>query len=160
MRETMTPVAVGRLLAALVETLLPGDAGWPSGATVGVQAALATRLIEEKGEDALETLLAALQPGAAALLGGAAAARVDAVAAWEARDGALFGWVRDAAYMAYYESPVVALAIAAHGHQYRLRPHVAGYKLPRFDPATDTPRHGRGRYVPTDAVARVAGALP
>jgi hypothetical protein len=30
-----------------------------------------------------------------------------------------------------------------------------GYAVGRFDPATDTPRHGRGGYVHTDEVRRV-----
>ncbi len=156
MSEALTPVDVARLLAALVDTLLPGDDGWPSGATVGVQAQLAPRLVQERGEDALDRVVDALRDAAPALLGPDEAARVAAVAAWEARDKDLFGFVRDAAYMAYYESPVVVQAINAHGHRYRLVSHVVGYKLPRFDVARDTPTHGRGRYIPTDAVTRVA----
>lgn len=151
----MTEVEAARLVAALVDTLLPGDAGWPSGATVGVQAMLAARLVQERGADAFDTLVEALRPDAAALLAGDEAARVAAVAAWEARDNDLFGFVRDAAYMAYYESPAVVLAINAHGHPYKLVPHVAGYKLPRFDPARDAPKHRRGHWIATDAVARV-----
>jgi hypothetical protein len=151
----MNPVEVARLLAALVDTLLPGDAGWPSGATVGVQSVLATRLVQERGEDALGKVVEALRPGAPALLSGDEAARVAAVAAWEAGDRELFGWVRDAVYNAYYESPAVVLAINAHGHPYKLIPHVVGYKLPRFDLEHDTPRHGRGAWIATGAVARV-----
>jgi hypothetical protein len=64
--------------------------------------------------------------------------------------------VRDAAYMAYYESPIVVQAINAHGHLYRLLPHVVGYKLPRYDLERDAPKHARGRWIPTDAVTRVA----
>lgn len=144
-----------RLLAALVDVLLPGDTGWPGGATVGVQAVLAARLVQERGDDAVDSVLDALRDDAPALLGGDEAARVAAVAAWEARDKDLFGWVRDAAYMAYYESPLVVRAINAHGHPYKLISHVTGYKLPRFDPARDAPRHGRGWYLATDAVRRV-----
>jgi hypothetical protein len=151
----MTPVETARLLACLVETLLPGDDGWPSGSQVGVQSALATRLVQERGEDAIDTLLRSLGPGAAALLADEEAARVAAVAAWEAREKDLFGFVRDAVYMAYYEHPVVVMAINAHGHHYKLIPHVTGYKLPRFDLARETPRHGRGTWIPTDAVRRV-----
>lgn len=151
----MTPMDTTRLLAALVETLLPGDASWPSGAVTGVQSVLATRLVQERGEDALGKLVTALHPDAEALLSGDEAARVAAVAAWEARDGELFGWVLEAAYIAYYESPAVVLAINAHGHPYKLVPHVTGYKLPRFEPEHDAPRHGRGFWVPTDAVKRV-----
>jgi hypothetical protein len=154
--DSLGAVDTARLLAALVDTLLPGDAGWPSASVVGVQAVLAARLAQERGEDALDDVVDALRGDAAALLGGDEAARVAAVAAWETRDRALFGWVRDAAYMAYYESPVVVRAINADGSPYKLVAHVTGYKLPRFDLARDTPRHGRGRYIPTGAVRRVA----
>lgn len=145
------PVLDASLLAALVATLLPGADGWPGGAAVGAQFALATRLVEQRGEAALEQVLAVLRGDADRLL------RHDeaAVAAWEARDPKLFGWVRDAAFMAYYESPLVASAINAHGHPYQLRPHIAGYKLPRFDPDRDTPTHRRGRYIATADVVRV-----
>ena len=151
----MDATETAKLLAALVETLLPGDAGWPSGAAVGVQSALATRLVQERGDDALDKLVTALGDDATALLSGDEAARVAAVAAWEARDAEFFGWVRDAAFMAYYESPIVVQAINAHGHPYKLVPHITGYELPRFERERDTPRHGRGGWIATDAVARV-----
>lgn len=151
----MDAVEAARLLAALVDTLLPGDDGWPAGATVGVQAVLATRLAQDRGAGAVETVIDALRADAAALLGDDVAAREAAVAGWEARDRTLFGWVRDAAFSAYYESPLVALAIAAHGHPYKLLPHVTGYKLARFDPQRDMPTHGRGAWIATDAVVRV-----
>jgi hypothetical protein len=150
------PVLAARLLAALVDTLIPGDAGWPSAATVGVQGELAARLVRERGEDGLAAVIAALQPASGALLGSDEAARVASVAAWEAGDRELFGWVRDAAYFAYYESPVVVAAINAHGHEYSLVPHVAGYDVPKFDRERDTPRHQRGGWIATDQVRRVA----
>jgi hypothetical protein len=156
MTDTTNAVDAAGLLAALVDTLIPGAAGWPAAATVGVQSMLASRLVQGRGDDALDTLLAALRPHAPALLSADEDARVAAVAAWEAGDAELFGWVRDAVYMAYYESPVVVLAINAHGHAYKLRPHVTGYKLPRFDAARDRPQHGRGTWTPTDSVKRVA----
>jgi hypothetical protein len=67
----------------------------------------------------------------------------------------LFGWVRDAAYIAYYENPFVAEAIVLTGHPYELHPHIKGYPVHRFDLARDTPRHGRGRYTKTADVRRV-----
>jgi hypothetical protein len=67
----------------------------------------------------------------------------------------LFGWVRDATYIAYYENPFVAEAIVLSGHPYELRPHIKGYPVRRFDLARDTPRHGRGRYTKTSDVRRV-----
>jgi hypothetical protein len=151
----MSPFEMARLLAALVQTLLPGDSGWPSGTMVGVQALLATRLIQERGEDALETLVAALGDDVGALLSDDEEGRVAAVSSWEKRDKDLFGFVRDAAFMAYYESPVVVAAINAHGHPYRLVPHITGYGLPPFDLERDRPRHGRGAWIPTNAIKRI-----
>jgi hypothetical protein len=57
--------------------------------------------------------------------------------------------------MAYYESPLVVQAINAHGHPYKLVPHSTGFDMGRFDPEQDAPRHGRGGWLPTDAVRRV-----
>jgi hypothetical protein len=150
------PVEATRLFAALVDTLLPGTDNWPSGATVGVQAELARRLLQQRGEDVLTQVIDVLRADAAALLSNDEAARVAAVAAWEARDKDLFGWIRDAVYHTYYESPFVVQAINRHGHSYKLVPHLTGYGLPRFDPQRDTPRHGRGGWIPTAAVTRVA----
>ena len=82
-------------------------------------------------------------------------ARVEVVKKFEQREPELFGWLRDAAYVAYYENPFVAEVINAKGHRYELRPHVKGYPLPPFDLARDAPRHGRGRYTPTEQVRRV-----
>lgn len=156
MTATMGATAAARLLAALVDTLVPGDAGWPSASDVGVQSALASRLVQERGEDTLTEVIDALRPAAAALLSSDENARVAAVAGWEAHDKDLFGWVRDAVYFAYYESPIVVQAINARGSPYKLVPHIEGYRLPPFDPARDTPQHGRGGFTPTDAVQRVS----
>lgn len=156
MANTLGAVDGARLLAAVVGTLIPGDASWPDACVVGVQFEVAARLVEQHGEDALDQVIEVLRPDWDALLSGDEAARIAAVAGWELRDKDQFTRVREATYLAYYESPFVVQAINAHGHLYKLRPHVTGYKLPRFDPARDTPRHGRGAWTPTDAVHRVA----
>jgi hypothetical protein len=150
------PVEAARLLAALVETLLPGAASWPSGGAVGVQAELANRILQHRGEAVLAEVIGALRANAAALLSDDETVRTASVAQWEANDPDLFGWVRDAAYHAYYENPFVVQAINLQGHPYKLVPHLTGYRLPRFDLQRDTPRHGRGGWIPTDAVRRVA----
>jgi len=143
------------LLADLVEVLLPGDGAWPSGRDAGVQHLLANRLIEERGRAALPTLAKALRAAGGPLRGLDETARVAVVQRLEAAEPQLFGWVRDAAYVAYYENPFVADAINQHGLRYELRPHIKGYPLPRFDLARDAPKHGRGRYIKTADVRRV-----
>jgi hypothetical protein len=137
------------VLAALVEVLLPGDADFPGGGAVGVQAKLAERLIDHAGAAALEQVLDAM----AGL--GNATDREASVRAFEAAEPALFAVVRTICFTAYYESPFVHEAIRALGFAYNATPLPKGYGLKRFDPETDAPRHGRGHYVPTEAVGRV-----
>ena len=147
--------AAARLLADLVDLLLPGGGDWPSGATVGAQSALAMRLVEERGEGDLAKLAQAILRAGGPLAEQPEERRIAIVQAFEAAEPELFGWVRDAAYYAYYESPYVVAVINAQGHPYRLRPHVKGYPLQRFDPARDAPTHGRGRWLATGAVRPV-----
>jgi hypothetical protein len=140
------------VLAALVEVLLPGDALFASATEVGVQAKLADRLADQSGEAALDRLIKALSGLAEAAPG---AERHRLVAAFEAGEPALFATVRAICFTAYYESPFVQEAIRSLGFAYNAAPLPKGYGLKRFDPATDKPTHGRGRYVPTDEVRRV-----
>jgi Gluconate 2-dehydrogenase subunit 3 len=153
--DGITSAASCALLADLIEVLLPGDESWPSARAVGVQAFVAVRLLEERGKAAFPKLISALLAAGGPFDGLDEAARINVVKNFEQREPELFGWLRDAAYVAYYENPFVAEVINAKGHRYDLRPHIKGYPLPRFDPARDAPRHGRGRYTPTDQVRRV-----
>ena len=153
--EGMTPAASSALLADLVDVLLPGDESWPPARVVGVQAFVAVRLLEERGKAAFPKLVSALLAAGGPLDGLDETARVGVIRTFEQQEPDLFGWLRDAAYVAYYENPFVAEVINAKGHRYELRPHVKGYPLRRFDPARDTPRHGRGRYIPTEEVRPV-----
>ena len=153
--DRLTPSSSCALLADFIDVLLPGDGAWPSARSVGVQAYVAVRLLEERGKVALPGVMKALLDAGGPLEGLDEAARIDVVKRFEAAEPAVFGWLRDAAYVAYYENPFVAEVINAKGCPYELRPHIKGYPLPRFDPARDAPRHGRGRYVPTDQVRRV-----
>jgi hypothetical protein len=137
------------VLATLVEVLLPGDADFPGGGAVGVQAKLAERLIDHAGAAALEQVL----DGMAGL--GEAADREAVVKTFEAAEPQLFSTVRAICFTAYYESPFVHEAIRSLGFAYNATPLPKGYGLKRFDPETDAPRHGRGYYLPTEAVTRV-----
>lgn len=152
---TPSSAVAARLLADLVDLLLPGEGDWPSGATIGVQSTLAIHLVEERGEADLTRLAQAILSAGGPFAGQPEERRIAIVQALEAAEPELFGWVRDAAYYAYYESPYVVAVINAQGHPYRLRPHVKGYPLQRFDPARDAPTHGRGRWLPTGEVRPV-----
>ncbi|MAQ83088.1 hypothetical protein [Psychromarinibacter halotolerans] len=142
-------------LAAFVDELLPGGNGWPKASVVGIQFPLVERLIEQNGEPALTALAQTLNKIGAPWAGMEPAERVEAVKSLEASDPGRFGWLRDAAFQAYYESPVIVMLIDANGTPYKIRPHLSGYDLPKFDRATQTPRHNRGHYIPTDQVKPV-----
>jgi hypothetical protein len=149
------PAEAAALLADLVDVLIPGEGAWPSAATVGVQALLATRLFEDLGRGHFARLATAILAAGGPLRDHGEEERVAIVARFEAAEPALFNWIRDAAYIAYYESPFVAAVINAQGHPYDLRPHIKGYPLAPFDIERQTPRHGRGHYVATQDVRRV-----
>lgn len=143
------------LVRDFVDVLLPGSEDWPSAGTLGVQAVVMMRLAEAEGEDAPAKLGASLLSAGAPFEGKDAEARADVVRAFEKAEPKRFVWLHDATVLAYYESPIVVRLIDAAGHPYRLRPHLKGYALPRFDQESQTPRHGRGHYVPTAEVRAV-----
>ena len=145
------PRCRARIVEALVTVLLPGDELFPSGAEAGVQTKLVERLADLEGEAALDRVIEAV----AELAATAEEQRRAVVEAFEAGEPALFGRVRDLAYLAYYENPFVQDAIRSLGFSYNATPLPKGYGLRRFDLTNDRPTHGRGHYVPTEAVRRV-----
>jgi hypothetical protein len=153
--DKLGPAGAAVLIADFVDVLIPGERLWPSASSVGVQGQLALRLMEERGKNALPTLVKAIEAAGGPLEKLDEAGRVVVVQRFEEAEPDLFGWVRDAVYIAYYENPFVAEAIVLSGHPYELRPHIKGYPVRPFDPARDTPRHGRGRYTKTSDVSRV-----
>ena len=152
---SLTHKTLAELLRDFVDELLPGNADWPSAGVIGVQGVLVMRLAESEGEDASLRLGEALIAAGAPFAGKDAAARADVVRAFEKAEPKSFGWIYDAVVLSYYESPIVVNLIDAKGHPYRLRPHLKGYALPQFDRPSQTPRHGRGRYLKTDEVVPV-----
>jgi hypothetical protein len=142
-------------LAALVDVLVPGDELFPNASRVGAQGLLATRLRETLGEAVIDRLLETLQNAGGPLAPLEPAARREVAARFESSDTELFLLVRNITYLSYYEQPSVHAAIRALGFVYHAVPLPEGYALPPFDPASETPRHGRGHFVPTDEVKRV-----
>ena len=130
----------------LAATLLPGGAGFPAAADTAMAGTLLQRL-RKADADFPGKLLAALR--------GPPEDWTQAASRLEAVEPALFTVLRREAYLAYYEQPAVIAAIRALGHPYNDAPLPDGYPVPPFDPAQDTPRHGRGRWVDSDAVHRV-----
>ncbi len=108
-------------LSAVLATLLPGEAPWPSGAVV--VNAVASAL--DGGTD-LAALLAALPAGFAA--GDEAA-----LAQVEQDHAALFERIVTVAYLAYYTEPAVrAVLERVSGYEAR-PPQPSGYDLAAFD---------------------------
>jgi len=136
-------------LLRLAGTLLPGGAGFPPFADTDAGPLLLRRL----GAGEAARLLDAL--GARGALPDQPAAWVAAASRLEAVEPELFTGFRRQAYLAYYEQPGVIAAIRALGHPYNDAPLPDGYPDRAFDPARDTPRHGRGRWIDTDDVRPV-----
>ncbi len=156
-----TDVAVE--LAALVDTLLPGGAGFPSAVSVGAHGLVAGRLRQRLGVDGLARLAETLVSCGGPIGDKSTAERQAIVARFAEEHAGLFGDVRMAAYLSYYENPAVVDAVRGLGRAYNDAPQPAGYVLPAFDgaDALQAPTHGRGHYVATKDVQRVElGALP
>lgn len=119
----------GRMIGALLDTLLPGDADFPAASATDLGARLLAhdRFGPTPGPvtDRLPADFADLAPPA----------RVAAVAAAEAADPAAFAALMTGVYSLYYTHPLVAAAIqSATGHAAR-PPQPQGHALAPFDPA-------------------------
>lgn len=145
---------LGRSLTLIVDVLIPGGDGWPAASSVGVQHSMLMRLLDNGGDTALASL--------SDLLGKygfderrSACEEIKAVARLETEEPQSFIWLRTVANYAYYEAPSIVSLIDRKGTPYRLMPHRDGYELAPFNEATQSPRHGRGKWVPTDEVKAV-----
>jgi hypothetical protein len=118
-------------LLAFADVLLPGDGLFPKASATGIAA-----------------LLHRIPPATAALATGVSPDKAS-VALLAADHPAAFAEAQKFIYLAYYEQPEVVAAIHAMGITYNPAPLPKGYPLAPFDPAIDTPRHGRGRWVAT-----------
>jgi hypothetical protein len=147
-------VELAVMLRDLVDVLLPGDAEWPSGSAAGTHGMLGARLLETRGEAGVEALDRALRQSSAPFGDRDEAGRIAVVQTLERDFPALFAHVRMIVYVSYYENPAVIRAIRTLGQPYDPLSGPHGYALPPFAIA-DRPTHGRGAWVPTDAVARV-----
>jgi hypothetical protein len=147
--------ALAAELTALVDLLVPGDGEFPPASQVGAQAKLADRLIVMRGEGAVAELIEALDASGGPLARLDEAGRGAVLARLEGERPDYFLQVRNIVYLSYYESPAVHEVIRAMGFTYNAIPLPKGYDVGRFEPATDMPRHQRGRFVPTEEVERV-----
>jgi len=140
--------AAERTIAALVDTLLPGDGDFPPASSVDTH-----ELVLERLDDAERTrITAALGEGFSEL---DASRRVDAVGQLERDDPDRFAALLTTTYLSYYQRPAVAAVIRAQGTPYNDTPLPGGYGLPAFDAAKDAPGHARGGYVETSAITPI-----
>ena len=140
-------------LAPFLDTLLPGDDLFPAATASGMLEATLERL--RRSGDLHERLIAALAGHGWSNPLLPADARRAIVATLEAGEPGLFADVRKIAYLTYYEQASVIAAIRTLGFAYNTTPLPDGYPVEVFDGDTDVPRHGRGRWIATDGVARV-----
>jgi hypothetical protein len=138
-------------LAALVNTMIPGDGEFPPAASVGTHGLVAGRLAKLLGRDGLARLSGHL--GSLIALDGHG--RAAALRRLEQAEPDLFVNLRMAVYLSYYEQPAVTAAVRRLGFAYNDAPLPEGYALDPFDPALDAPKHTRGHYIRTEEVRRV-----
>ncbi|MDX6748710.1 hypothetical protein SH611_02705 [Geminicoccaceae bacterium 1502E] len=138
-------------LAAMVDTLLPGDGIFPPASAAGTVDKLAQRL----GGPARAALLAAIEQCGGPLGPLDPEARRAVVERLERGHRGLFETVLRVAFLGYYGSEPVAAAMRAGGLDYRLTPQPEGYAMQPFDEERDRPRHPRGSYRRTEEVRRV-----
>ena len=119
---------MSRMIGAIMDTLLPGGAGFPSASEAGAPERIMT---EERLLVPLRALADRLPPDFAGM---PSPRRADLLAALEAASPALFSDAVVASYSAYYTRPAVLAVIeAACGYKARA-PQPGGYDVSPFDP--------------------------
>ena len=142
--------------SCLLETLLPGDPPFPAAGGLGIEGVVLERLRRLAGEDAPDRLRQSIIDCGGPLEGRDEVGRTAIVGRLERLRPVLFEALIKAAYLTYYGRVEVEAAFRASGlEDYARAPQPRGYALEPFDPDRDTPRHGRGAYVATEAVQRV-----
>lgn len=141
-----------KVLLGLMDTLLPGGAGFPVASATGMIQQVVTRLCLVD-VNLLKRLAAMFAAGGRVPLD--ESGWRDAASRLEVLEPKMFDEVRKYTYLTYYEQPLVIEAIRALGFHYNDAPLPAGYPNEPFEHARDVPRYARGRWIPTDAVQRV-----
>ena len=143
-----------KLLAKVVDALIPGDGTFPCASAVGIHRTVAIRAHEAAGPNFATPLAGAFEGEWQTLDDEAVCARLSAM---EQAFPDEFAALLTAAYIAYYESFEVRNVLRALGFTYNDRPQPSGYDLAAFDPANklENPPHQRGHFVETDKVAPV-----
>uniref|UniRef100_A0A7C5VW70 Gluconate 2-dehydrogenase subunit 3 family protein n=1 Tax=Thermomicrobium roseum TaxID=500 RepID=A0A7C5VW70_THERO len=159
MRQSgLDPLLLATELAALIDTLIPGDTLFPSASRAGAVGLVFDRLRTLEGETFVDALLQQCHEwsGGRALTELSAAERVELVARLERERPEWFQQLRFVTYLSYYQLPPVVRAVRTLGFDYNEAPQPSGYVMEPFDPQQDLPTSPRGAYVPTEAVERVS----
>jgi hypothetical protein len=168
-RVTFTDKQIEILKAASDEIIPPGD-GFPAPSAVGVVEDFIPRYITPRGEEpehfpfvAEAGFKASVDVLGQRFLDSPSAKRVEMLRATERDDPTFFLEMKTLVYYGYYSRPVVTDAIRHNleaGRDYRGAPQPYGYARSIEDwDLTKLPR-GRGRYIPTAEVKRVAVVQP
>ena len=139
-------------IAALMQTALPGGAGFPSAQETGMGPLLAERLRRIE-PDYPRQILAVL--AAQGMVPDSPDAWTETARRLEALEPKLFSEFCKYAYLTYYEQPQVIAAIRVLGFRYNDQPLPDGYPDEPFDLGRDAPRHARGRWLQTHEIGRV-----
>ncbi|MCS7256819.1 MAG: hypothetical protein NZ562_09410 [Thermomicrobium sp.] len=157
-RASLAPGTLASEVAALIDTLVPGDDLFPSASQAGAVGLVFDRLRTLEGEEFVEQVLQELWSwsGGRLLATLDPTERAELVARLEREQPRWFEQVRFVTYLSYYQLPPVVRAVRALGFDYNEAPQPKGYQMDPFDPASDLPTMPRGSYVPTEAVRRVS----
>lgn len=145
-------------VAALIDTLIPGDGDFPSASEADVAPLVAARAKEMQGPAFLAGLRRALDRDGAPFADAEEAERVARLAAHEGAKPSDVQAVCVVLYLSYYGAASVKAAIRRMGLQYPDAPQPDGYRMSAFNPddPLEAPTHRRGHFVATDAVTRVS----
>ncbi len=152
-----SPGELGAILAAFVDTLLPGDDLFPPASVAGTHGLLADRVRTMLGHDTLTRFLAELTGSDQLFYDQPYEERYARVRRLEQDLPDQFAFFRNVTYYTYYQSPLVTSAVRRLGHEYNDAPQPLGYALAPFDPTpgVDAPSVARGWYKRTKDMTRI-----
>jgi hypothetical protein len=149
-----SPMSIAATLAALVDTLIPGDDRFPPATLAGTHGLVFNRVRERRGNAALAQLSAELNRYGD-FVTAYSPEKIVIVRRFEEEEPELFAFLRFATYLSYYETPPVISALQALGHDYNDAPQPLGYDMPPFDYEIHVPANPRGFYKKTAEVRRI-----
>lgn len=146
-----------RMVAEVVDTLLPGGEGFPPASEVGTAGYMMSQLRSGELDGWLRPGLRTIDDLAGGdFLACDAAGRTDALRRTEAEHRDMFERLLALAYYSYYAQPAVVAVVRSMGFEYNDAPQPLGYVMEPFDPTNPEmlPQHPRGYYKRTEDVVR------